>query len=207
MTPSPGNDRTGADGVGDEVEEAGALAPLGGLAGKIVDVHRSLAAAGLAHAFGGALALAWCTERARGTIDIDVNVFVPVELAEQVVSALPEGVVAQPDNLGILQRDGQLRLWWDTTPVDVFLDTTEFHKGAAERARWEDFGGHLLPFLSCTDLGVFKAFFDRTKDWADLEEMAAVGTLDVDRVTGVLVRYLGADDHRVTRLLALVAPP
>ena len=28
------------------------------------------------HAFGGALALAWCTQRARGTIDIDVNVFV-----------------------------------------------------------------------------------------------------------------------------------
>jgi len=29
---------------------------------------------------------------------------------------------------------------------------------------------------------VFKAFFDRTKDWADLEEMQAAGTLDVEAV-------------------------
>ena len=50
---------------------------------------------------------------------------------------------------------------------------------------------------------MFKAFFDRTKDWADLEEMAATGALDVDRTLGVLVRYLGADDHRVARLAAL----
>ncbi len=52
-------------------------------------------------------------------------------------------------------------------------------------------------------LAVFKAFFDRTKDWADLEEMSAAGTLDVDAVVGVLVRYLGAEDHRVARLLSL----
>ena len=50
---------------------------------------------------------------------------------------------------------------------------------------------------------MFKAFFDRTKDWADLEEMRDAGTLDVDRVVGVLVRYLGTDDPRITRLLAL----
>lgn len=58
-----------------------------------------------------------------------------------------------------------------------------------------------IPFLSCSDLAVFKAFFDRTRDWADLEDMAAAGTFDVDRVTGVLVRYLGPDDERVARLL------
>jgi 4'-phosphopantetheinyl transferase EntD len=166
-------------------------------------VHLALAAAGLAHAFGGALALAWCTERARGTIDIDVNVFVPAERAEEVAAALPAPVEASTDQLERLRRDGQVRLWWDGTPVDVFLDTTEFHEKAAARARWEDFGGHDLPFLSCADLAVFKAFFDRTKDWADLEEMAAAGTLDVDRALGVLVRYLGADDHRVARLAAL----
>jgi hypothetical protein len=120
-----------------------------------------------------------------------------------VVKALPEGVEASDEQLERLHRDGQVRLWWDGTPLDVFLDTTEFHAKAAGRARWEDFGGHPLPFLSCSDLAVFKAFFDRTKDWADLEEMAAAGALDVDRVIGVLVRYLGADDHRVARVAAL----
>ena len=42
------------------------------LVDKIVAVHDALERAGLAHACGGALALAWCTERPRGTSDIDV---------------------------------------------------------------------------------------------------------------------------------------
>jgi hypothetical protein len=33
--------------------------------------------------------------------------------------------------------------------------------------------------------------------------MSAAGTLDVDAVVGVLVRYLGADDPRIARLLTL----
>ena len=82
----------------------------------------------------------------------------------------------------------------------MFLDTTDFHRGAAKRARVEQFAGASAPFLACSDLAVFKAFSDRTKDWADLEEMAARGTLDVERVLGTLVRYLGGDDHRVDRL-------
>jgi len=178
---------------------------MNGLPGKIVAVHEALDDAGHAHAFGGALALAWCTEAARGTIDIDVNVFVDADEAAAVVEALPDGVVATADEVERLRRDGQIRLWWDTTPVDVFLNTDRFHEQAAARVRWEDFGGHRLPFLSCTDLAVFKAFFDRTKDWADLEAMAEVGSLDLDRVVGVLVRRLGPDDHRIDRLRALDA--
>ena len=173
------------------------------LPGKIVQLHESLDRAQLPHAFGGALALAWCTQRARGTIDIDVNVFVGMDRVDEVIAALPDGVTVDADGRALLQRDAQARLWWDTTPVDVFLDTTAFHHQAGERVRWEDFGGTPLPFLSCTDLAVFKAFFDRTRDWADLEEMASAGTLDADRVIGVLVRYLGADDHRIAKVLAL----
>lgn len=50
---------------------------------------------------------------------------------------------------------------------------------------------------------MFKAFFDRTKDRADLEEMHAAGTLDVEAVSGVLVNHLGGGDHRIERLRAL----
>jgi len=50
---------------------------------------------------------------------------------------------------------------------------------------------------------VFKAFFDRTKDWADIEAMHAAGTLDIPAVAGVLAVYLGADDARLARLLLL----
>jgi len=178
---------------------------MNGLPGKIVAVHEALDDAGRAHAFGGALALAWCTEQARGTIDIDVNVFVDADEAAAVVAALPAEVTATAAEVERLRRDGQIRLWWDTTPVDVFLNTDRFHEEVAARVRWEDFGGHRLPFLACTDLAVFKAFFDRTRDWADLEAMAEVGSLDLDRVVGVLVRRLGPDDHRIDRLRALDA--
>jgi hypothetical protein len=60
-----------------------------------------------------------------------------------------------------------------------------------------------LPFLGCQDLAVFKAFFNRTKDWADLEAMHEAGTLDVAGVAGVLATFLGSDDDRISRLLAL----
>ncbi len=175
----------------------------GPLTEKILAVHRSLDAGGVPHAFGGALALAWCTQRARGTIDIDVNLFVEPTDVVGTLAALPDEVTWSDDDIALLERDGQARLWWDATPVDVFFNTTEFHAGAASRCRSEPFAGHDVPFLACRDLAVFKAFFNRTKDWADLEEMAAAGALDVDAVLGVLVRYLGADDDRVGRLRSL----
>lgn len=175
------------------------------LADKIVALHDALTTGRLPHAFGGALALAWCTQRARGTIDIDVNVFVGVDRVDDLLAALPDGVVHAAADRVVLVRDGQVRLWWGTTPVDVFLNTTAFHADVALRARRERFHERDVPFLACTDLAVFKAFFNRTKDWADLEEMAEAGTLDRQRVVGVLAEYLGLDDPRVARVLEL--PP
>jgi len=169
---------------------------------KIVAIHDGLATAGLPHAFGGALALGWCTHRARGAIDIDVNVFVPADRVDDVLGAMPGDVVATVDQRNQLATDGQTRLWWGTTPVDLFLDTTPFHRAVGDRVRWESFGDEVLP-LACRDLAVLKAFLDRTQDWVDLEEMAAAGTLDVEAVAGALVRYLGADDARIARLVAL----
>ncbi|MEM7077541.1 MAG: hypothetical protein AAF513_02830 [Pseudomonadota bacterium] len=172
---------------------------------KIVECHRSLRAADLPHAFGGALALAWCTASARGTIDIDVNLFVGPEAIARVVAALPSGVACSQDDIDALQRDLQRRLWWDHTPLDVFLNSTDYHDGLAARSRWEEFAGERVPFLSCVDLAVFKVFFDRTKDWADLEAMRDAGTLDGQFVAGVISHYLGVDDPRLARLLELSA--
>lgn len=170
---------------------------------RIVALHLAFSDASVPHAFGGALALAWCTQQARGTIDVDINVFVPPSDLHQVLGALPPGMTWDDDDIAAISRDGQVRLWWDRTPVDLFFSTTEFHDQVVDRVRLEPFLGHDLPFLSCGDLAVFKAFFDRTRDWADLEEMAAAGTLDVTGVLGVLVHYLGVDDHRIERLRSL----
>ncbi len=62
------------------------------LARRLIEIDDALSGAGLAHAFGGAIALAFCTEEPRGTRDLDVNVFVAPELAGQVLAALPAGV-------------------------------------------------------------------------------------------------------------------
>ena len=50
---------------------------------------------------------------------------------------------------------------------------------------------------------MFKAFFNRTKHWADLEAMRDAGTLDVASVAGVLATFLGGEDERIARLLSL----
>ena len=173
---------------------------------KILVISAALEGERVPYAFGGALALAFCTERARGTIDIDVNVFVVPDQAERVLRSLCPPVSRSDGDQVILERDGQIRLWWEQTPVDLFLDTTDFHLQVAERRQFHDFGGRQIPFLGCSDLAVFKAFFNRTKDWADLEEMIAIGALNVDQTIGVLVRYLGEDDHRVERLRLLAVP-
>lgn len=177
-----------------------------GIGAKVVAIHRSLEAGQIPHAFGGALALAFCTLRPRGTSDIDLNVFADPSRRDAVLRNLPAPIDPTQEQSDLLARDGQARLFWDETPVDLFLDTTTFHEEAMLRVQWQDFAGESLPFLGCSDLAVFKAFFDRTKDWADLEEMIAAGSLDRARVLGVLVTYLGGSDPRVERLRTLGPP-
>ena len=170
------------------------------LVDKIRSCHEALAAAQVPHAFGGALALAWCTGSARGTIDIDVNLFVGKDQIPTVLQALPNGVTWTQADRKRLQRDLQHRLWWQQTPLDLFFNSTDFHDGLLPRIHWEDFAGKKLPFISCQDLAVFKVFFDRTKDWADLEAMHEAGTLDGRFVTDVIHQYLGDEESRLARL-------
>lgn len=170
------------------------------LAEKVVMLHHALDEAALPHAFGGPLALGWCTHQPRGTADIDVNVFVPTTSVGKVRTALPADVTWTATDTRQLKRDGQTRLFWDGTPVDVFLNTTEFHESVVQRVSLEPFAGEMLPFLSCFDLAVFKAFFDRRRDWADLEDMVTAGSFDVDAVMATLATYLGPDDERIAKV-------
>lgn len=179
---------------------------MSGLGDKVIALHLSLADHGLDHAFGGALALAFCTLRPRGTSDIDLNVFAAGASLDEVLQALPPEIVPTEEQRALLERDGQARLFLDSTPVDVFLDTTDFHREALLRIQWHEFAGHLVPFLGCSDLAVFKAFSDRTKDWADLEEMVAADSFDRPRALGILVTYLGGADPRIERLRVLGPP-
>ena len=173
------------------------------LTDRIVAIHEALESGGIPHAFGGALALAWCTARPRATIDIDVNLFMKKTDAVAALQALPDGIAVSAADHRAISRDGQVRLRWGPTPVDVFFNTTSFHDEVAQRVRREFFGGRRIPFLACGDLAVFKAFFNRSQDWVDLENMVASEAFDVEEAARTLARYLGADDHRVLRLRSL----
>lgn len=172
---------------------------------KIVACHHGLAQAQIPHAFGGALALAWCTAQARGTIDIDINLFVGGDRIEEVLDALPPGVTWSEKDLVSLTRALQHRIWWEQTPLDLFFNSTDYHDRLIHNVRWETLDEYKIPFLSCEDLAVFKVFFDRTKDWADLEDMHGAGQLDVQYVAGVISHYLGPDDPRLKRLFGITA--
>lgn len=167
---------------------------------QVLAIHRSLDAAGMDHAFGGALALAYWTLDPRGTSDIDVNIFVPVERCEPALQALPDAVAHDGATVAAIRRDGQVRLWWGETPVDLFFDYAEVHADAARHRKLVPFGGETIPILAAVELGVFKAMFDRTKDWADIEAMLEAKMLDVDAVREHLVAMLGTEDRRLDRL-------
>ena len=168
-----------------------------GLTAKIVRLHRALSAAELPHAFGGALALAFCSAEPRATKDIDVNVFVGVDRAADVTAALPRGVVASEADRTQMARDGQCRLWWGDTPVDVFLSNHPFHDRAAANRRTVTFAGvDDLPVLACADLAVFKAFFARPKDEVDVATMVVAGSIDLDRLRRTVAALLGSVDDR-----------
>jgi hypothetical protein len=173
------------------------------LSEKIIMLHRALQSADINHAFGGALALAWCTQRARGTIDIDLNIFLKPEQAEEALHALPPEIVWTKKALQEIIEQGQVRLNWGTTPVDLFLNTLKLHEHMSRRVRWEDFAGESVPFLTCEDIAVLKVFFNRTKDWADLEAMVEAGTIKIPQITATIIEYLGADDERVIELSKL----
>jgi hypothetical protein len=167
---------------------------------KLVALHRSLAHARIPHAFGGAIALAYWTHDPRGTSDIDVNLFVPAEGPSRALSALPDGVEQPPGTADAIVRDGQIRLWWDGTPVDLFFDYDPVHAEAARNRRTVPFEGTRIPVLGPVELAVFKVMFDRTRDWADVEAMAERGTLDFDAVRTALGRMLDDSDGRLARL-------
>lgn len=104
-----------------------------------------------------------------------------------------------------LERDGQTRLWWDHTPVDVFLSTHPFHDQAARRLVPHPFAGSVLPFLHPTDLVVFKARFDRPKDRVDITSVVEAGTADLDEAQRWIDVLTGADSDNAVHLRDAVA--
>lgn len=176
---------------------------------KLLAIHRALKARSLPHAFGGAIALAYCVEEPRGTRDLDVNIFVDAGDAERVLAALPGGVTVGKGDVEAVKREGQTRLFWDGVPVDVFLNNLPLHEEVANGVLWVLLEGEQIPVLDCASLVVFKSFFNRTRDWGDIEEVAVATPEDVDAAVKVVADLVGEDDPSYRRLAEISAanPP
>jgi len=159
-------------------------------------VEDALSQHGFPHAFGGAIALAYCTQQARGTTDLDVNVFVSADDAQAVFEALSPTVSWSEADLTSVTRDEQVRLWASGFALDLFFTYADLHEVARRRVRQVPFAGRTIPVLECTDLAVFKVMFNRTKDWADIEAALEAGSLDVRRLRSWITRLVGRDDPR-----------
>lgn len=167
---------------------------------KVVAIHRCLAGAKIAHAFGGALALAYYAEP-RATIDIDINLFCSPSTyltIEHHLCGLGVGDGVMP---AAVERDGQCRLKWGNTPLDLFFAYDDLHEAMRRAIRRQPFGDTSIPVLSPEHLLTCKAVFNRPKDWLDIEQMlVSVDELDLDEVRSWLTRIVGADDPRYERL-------
>ena len=178
---------------------------FGNLVPKIVSLHEMLESAGVPHQFGGALALAWY-RNPRATTDIDVNLTLPPEAAAPILELLARlGVTVGPEDRATIAVDGQTRLDWDGTYLDVFFATMDLHLEMAERARLVRFGPVDIPILAPEHLIVCKAIFNRPKDWLDIEEMLRWGTeVDTARTLRWVGDILGPEAEQYTRLAGLL---
>jgi hypothetical protein len=172
---------------------------------KLHAIHDSLDAASIAHAFGGAIALAYCVEDPRGTRDLDVNIFLDASEASSALSVLPDGVRVSDEDVRKVERDGQARLFWDGVPVDVFLNNLPLHEAVAASVVWVPMEGREVPVLDCASLAIFKSFFDRTQDWADLEAIALAAPEDIEEAAATIADLMGENDPGYVRLRALLS--
>lgn len=173
------------------------------LAGKIVALHAALAA--IPHAFGGALALAYYAEP-RATIHIDLNVFVSADRFDDVARPLRQlGVSIDDEAAALVARDGQARVWWDATPVDLFFAYDAFHAAAARACRTVPFADGEITILAPEHLMVCKAVFNRARDWVDLDAMRELGQgVDAAEVLRWVGRIAGDEDPRYERIATLL---
>lgn len=164
--------------------------------------HDALDAAGIDHAFGGALALMHHVQEPRTTWDIDVNISVGLEDAERVLQSFSGIAEFNETQLARLATDGQVRIFSGRYPIDIFLAVDAFHEDVRQSVVLRPFGNRVLPYISATHLAVMKAYFDRPKDWVDILEMMKMGTVDIPKALGWLTIMTNEKDERPARLRA-----
>lgn len=173
-----------------------------------VHFARALQRARIPYAVGGAIAYGFFGA-ARGTHDVDLNIFVPGAAAEPALRALVEaGLSIDLEVSRATAADrGDARGTFAGMPVDLFFNSIPVHDRAATRTRRVTLHGVAIDVLSPEDTAIFKMLFFRGKDLVDVERLLALmgPALDRAEVRAALVEVVGEDDYRTRRWDELVA--
>lgn len=162
------------------------------------------------YAIGGAIALGYHAEP-RSTIDLDLNVFVRISRAAQVVDAFePLGLRPErPAEQWMPAAGVRLAQSDDRAVVDLFFSLDDTYDAILGRCIEQPFGpdGAMVPVLSAEDLVVFKLSFGRPKDWVDLDALVRTGSvLDVDGIERTLIALRGPTIYpRIARFRSMIA--
>jgi hypothetical protein len=158
------------------------------------------------YALGGAVALAYWAEP-RGTMDVDLTLFLSAEKPSEVVWILGEigcDCVAS-EAIASLREHSFCRAAYLGFDVDVFVPNIPFYDAAKLRRRQVPLGAERATIWDAETLAVFKMMFFRRKDIADVEQiLRSQSSFDRDFVREQLVDIYGPRDPRIAQWDELV---
>jgi len=163
---------------------------------------QELDGAGQAYALGGAIALAyWGTPR--GTVDVDVTLFVPPDKPSECLWILQRIGCRMETSAAVesLRDSGFCQVTWRGVRIDVFLPSLPFYERARQRRRQVTLGDRKVYIWDAETLAVFKMMFFRRKDIADVEQIFRTMGAELDRrwVRTQLVEIYGTRDPRIAQ--------
>jgi hypothetical protein len=172
-----------------------------------VHFAKALQAAHVPYAIGGAIAYGFFGA-ARGTHDVDINLFVEGDQVRPALTALISAglEIDEPLSLVSAAERGDARGVFRGLPVDLFFNSIPVHERAAQRTREVTLHGVSIRVLSPEDTAVFKMLFFRGKDLIDVERLLGIMQSSLDRayVRSALIEVVGEDDFRTRKWDELV---
>jgi hypothetical protein len=171
------------------------------------DLAAALDAVKCEYAIGGAIALGFWAEP-RGTIDVDVTLFLPPKELSGCIRLLQKiGCTVEAGKaMSSLGEHGYCEVSFRGNRIDVFLPMIGFYELARQRRKRVLLGDQSVVIWDAETLCVFKMMFFRRKDIADVEQALRTQgkQLDRDWVFQRLVELYGSRDPRVSQWEELV---
>jgi hypothetical protein len=170
-------------------------------------IARALESRGCDYAIGGAIALGYWAQP-RGTIDVDVTLFLPPQQPTQCVRLLQQ-IGCNLNATAAIQsfaEHGCAEVELDGCGIHVFLPTVSFYDLARQRRKQVPLGDQQVMIWDAETLCVFKMMFFRRKDIADVEQILRSGGEKLDRawILDQLHELYGRRDPRISQWHELV---